>query len=96
MRSRGDDRIRSDDSGSRQIARSASVSEPTRPISVTNRRHNNSASEKHGMVGHTFLSELMKFFHSYIMFSHFIMKFQMKVKVQWQMLMKAPLATLET
>ncbi|XP_034245498.1 mucin-12 isoform X4 [Thrips palmi] len=47
MRSRGDDRIRSDDSGSRQIARSASVSEPTRPISVTNRRHNNSASEKH-------------------------------------------------
>lgn len=47
MRSRGDDRIRSDDSGSRQIARSASVSEPTRPVSVSNRRHNNSASEKH-------------------------------------------------
>ncbi|KAK3911761.1 Insulin receptor substrate 1 [Frankliniella fusca] len=40
-------RTRGDDGNSRQIGRSASVSESSRPITVTSRRHNNSVNESH-------------------------------------------------
>ncbi|XP_026294593.1 serine-rich adhesin for platelets isoform X2 [Frankliniella occidentalis] len=40
-------RTRVDDGSSRQIGRSASVSESSRPITVSSRRHNNSVTENH-------------------------------------------------
>lgn len=55
-------RSKSDDSGSKHIGRSASVSESSRPVSMTSRRHNNSVTEKHGwslfIVGVSALSVL--------------------------------------